>query len=462
MKTIDPATHLSDVDPHWAWQAWQPTAEEAWDERRAALLFRRAAFCAPQATLRAALKQDPQAAVDGLFVADPLAQQSPQAFEAESETLAAAVRATGDAKQLSTWWLHRMLNSPQPLQEKLTLFWHGHFATGAEKVGDVELMLGQNQLFRSEASGDFRRLVHGIAKDPAMLIYLDSVSNRKAHANENFARELMELFCLGEGNYSEADVQQLARCFTGWEIRRKRFRFNPYQHDDGLKNLLGKQVESGEEAVDQVLDSQHLPFFIAGKLFRFFVCDEPAPPQALLEPLAQRFSADNLSLAGMLRTMLGSRLMLSNWTLGRKIRSPVELSIGLLRTLECTTNLVQLSDRLREVGQALFFPPNVKGWDGGRAWINSSTLVGRANLVHQLLRDENTRFDRGSLADFYQARSGGKPEKFLDWLGDDFLAVPIQDPLRASLLKSLEGKPRQQAGLELLSVLAALPQFQLS
>ena len=138
------------------------------------------------------------------------------AFESDSSELAKAVLATTDVKQLAAWWLHRMLNTPTPLVEKMTLFWHGHFATGAEKVQDAELMRSQNSLLRDNALGNFRSLAQGIAKDPAMLIYLDSVSNRKAHANENFARELMELFCLGEGNYSEADVQQLAKCFTGW------------------------------------------------------------------------------------------------------------------------------------------------------------------------------------------------------------------------------------------------------
>lgn len=462
MKPIERNTPLNSIDPTWAWQTWTPSETEPWDARRVALLHRRAAFCAPQATIEAALSQSPTEVIAGLLAAEGDALSKLEKFEAESKTLANAVMASGDAKQLATWWLHRMLNSPQPLLEKLTLFWHGHFATGAEKVIDVELMLQQNQLLRQHAIGDFKAMVHGISKDPAMLIYLDSVTNRKAHANENFARELMELFCLGEGNYTEQDVQELARCFTGWEIRRKQFRFNSYQHDNETKSLLGKPINSGEEAIDQVLASKDLPYFITSKLFRFFVCDEPTPSKELLEPLARRFSEDNLSLPGLVQTILGSRLMLSNWSLGRKVRSPVELSIGLLRTLEGTTNLYQLTDRLREVGQAVFFPPNVKGWDGGRAWINSSTLVGRANLVHQLIRDQNTRFAGGDLADFFQAHSGGKLDKFIDWFSDAFLAVPVAETLRSELSNKLDSKSSQQKALELLSILAAIPQFQLS
>ena len=148
--------------------------------------------------------------------------------------------AANSPELLTGWWLHRMRHTPAPLLEKTTLFWHGHFATSAEKVRDPKLMFEQNELFRSNALGRFEELVRGIARDPAMLIYLDSATNRKMHPNENFAREVMELFCLGVGNYSEKDIQQLARCFTGWEIQYGKFKFNPYQHDYGNKTVLGQ------------------------------------------------------------------------------------------------------------------------------------------------------------------------------------------------------------------------------
>ena len=462
MKSIDQTTSLSDIDPAWAWQPWEPTESEAWDSRRAASLFRRATFGASDATIRSAVQQSPSAVVDQLL--NRVESDRMTAFESDSHLLAEAVRASGNAKQLSAWWLHRMLNSPRPLIEKMTLFWHGHFATGAEKVKDIELMLEQNRHFREHALGDFSSMVHGISKDPAMLIYLDSVTNRKAHANENFARELMELFCLGEGNYTEGDVQQLARCFTGWEIRRKRFRFNRFQHDIETKRLFGNEVESGEEAVDQVLANKHLPYFITRKLFRFFVCDEPEPNERLLEPLARKFSKNHLSLNELVQTILSSRLMLSNWSIGRKVRSPVELAIGLLTTLEATTNLSQLSDRLRDIGQSVFFPPNVKGWDGGRAWVNSSTLVGRANLVHELIRDEHTRFADGGIEKIgtNKGRSNGIANGFLDWFSEIFLAIPLTDQQHHDLTVSFSKQPKQSVCRELLSLLATMPQFQLA
>ena len=452
-------TILDELDPGWAWQPWEPSVQEPWDRKRAALLLRRSGFGATESEIQAALQTSPADCIERML---QTGGEATEQFEVESADLAASLVAGGEAKSLSIWWLHRMLHHPQQLVEKMTLFWHGHFATGAEKVLDPGLMLDQNKLLRKHAFGDFRAMVHGIAKDPAMLIYLDSVTNRKAHPNENFARELMELFCIGEGNYTEVDVQQLARCFTGWEIRRKNFRFNPYQHDSGLKNVLGTEIETGEAAIDTVLSHKKVPYFIVRKLFHFLIGDEPSPTDALLRPLADQFARDGLVLEGVIKKLLGSRLMLSNWSIARKVRSPVEMAIGLMRTMQMTSNLDQLSTRLREVGQALFFPPNVKGWDGGRAWVNSSTLVGRANLVYQLIRDEKTRFASGSFSDWLKSQKLSDPDAFLDWFSTMFLAVPISDSQRMSLRSSQDAKSEDRMFREMICLMAAMPQFQLS
>ncbi|MEY2611463.1 MAG: hypothetical protein RL069_274, partial [Planctomycetota bacterium] len=268
---ITSSVDLAQVDPQWAWEPWQASEQEPWNESRLRLLLRRGGFGGEPKSI-AALKNLPYtAAIEALIGSD--AKREQERFEEDSAQLLAAVRAGGNIQRLAAWWVHRMIHSPSPLIEKMTLFWHGHFATGADKVIDTELMAQQNQVLRKHAIGDYRQLVHEVAKDPAMLLYLDSASNRKAHPNENFARELMELFCLGEGNYSEKDVQELARCFTGWEIRRKSFRFNSYQHDSGAKTLFGIEgIESGEAAIDQVLAHRAMPMFMAKKLFRFFLC----------------------------------------------------------------------------------------------------------------------------------------------------------------------------------------------
>ncbi len=245
---------IGGVDPAWAWQPYRPTDDHPWDHRLASHLYRRAAFGVNVATLDAATHRDCGEIVDELFGASPDALKGDEAAMSIANSLAEATLARNDPKRLAAAWVYRMVTTPRPLREKATLFWHGHFATSADKVDDAKLMWRQNQLIREHALGDFSALTQAVAKDPAMLIYLDSAINRKAHPNENFARELMELFCLGEGNYTETDVQELARCFTGWEIKNERFRKNRYQQDAGSKRLLGQSGEmDGEQAIDVVL-----------------------------------------------------------------------------------------------------------------------------------------------------------------------------------------------------------------
>jgi uncharacterized protein (DUF1800 family) len=226
----------TDLSPPDAWKRYEPTAAEPFDRRAAAHLFRRAGFGANFAELDAAVKAGPHASVQGMLAAP---QAHPQ-FNDEMERMLQAVLAGNNPLSLASWWLYRMRQTPAPLLEKTTLFWHGHFATSATKVNEARLMLRQNDLLRSNALGSFRKMVQGISRDPAMLLYLDSATNRKTHANENFAREVMELFCLGVGNYTEKDIQELARCFTGWEIQHGEFKFNQYQHDYGSKTMFGR------------------------------------------------------------------------------------------------------------------------------------------------------------------------------------------------------------------------------
>ena len=354
-----------------------------------------------------------------------------------------------------------MMRTPRPLLEKATLFWHGHFATSAEKVQDAEAMYHQNRTLRRYALSDFSALVHEISRDPAMLIYLDSVTNRKSHPNENYAREVMELFCLGEGAYSEKDVQQLARCFTGWEIRRGRFRFNRYQHDDGTKVILGKSGSfPNAEAVDVVLDQPAAPRFIVSKLFRFFVCDEPEPSAELIEPLARELREHDWNIGHVIQRILGSNLFFSPHAVGRKVRSPVDMMVGLMRALEGSTNASQLAQDLAELGQGLFYPPSVKGWDGGRTWINSSTLLGRANVIGRLVRDEKTRFAGANLDDYFKQQGATAADDVVDLLSRLLLAVPIPDAARRDLVELCKNAPEDRIATT-IHAMSMLPEFQL-
>jgi uncharacterized protein (DUF1800 family) len=454
-QAIDARTPIDKIDPEWAWDPWEPSSAELWDEARVQLLFRRGGFGASIEEREEALKRGHQHALRMLYgEGSHASRQRSEQFEKESESLASSVRAGGNVEALAAWWMYRILHSPSPVVEKLTLFWHGHFATGAEKVMDGELMFIQNRTLRNRAVGDFRAMVHEISKDPAMLIYLDSVTNRKAHPNENYARELMELFCLGEGNYTERDVQELARCFTGWEIRRKMFRFNPYQHDSGSKQILGRSgIETGEQAIDVVLDQPSMPRFIASKLFRYLVCDEPLAPAPLIEPLAEHFVKSQYSIRALVDKILASRILLSSWSAGRKVRSPVELAAELMRGLSATTNLERMVKMLKPLGQGLFYPPNVKGWDGGRSWINSSTLIGRANFMVDLIADGNTRFD-GKTLDAWCSSHAIPASDWLDWLERTYLVQPLSNDERE--------RCRSESRGSVLTLLARNPKIHLS
>ena len=444
------------IDPDWAWAEFNPDTETPWNLRTAAHVFRRAGFGATHGELTAAAEKTPAAVVDEL-----LGTAEPDSFQAEMKSLSNAAIATGNVKQLSAWWAYRMLSTPAQLLEKMTLFWHGHFATSAEKVADGHLMLAQNELLRSFALGDFSKLLLEISRNPAMLIYLDSATNRKSHPNENYAREIMELFSLGEGQYTENDIRELARCFTGWEIRRNEFRFNRYQHDDGSKTILNQAGDfGGEDGVRIVLEQESAPEFIALKLVRYFVMDEPVPTAELVAPLAKELRESGMTIRPVLRRILTSNLFYSPLGVGRKVRSPVELAVGLLRSLEGSTNAFDLAEEMLTLGQGLLYPPSVKGWDGGRTWINSSTLLGRSNLVRRLITNDKTRFGKTSLKDYLATHKMKDPRSIIDFLEAVLFAVPIPDAAKdrvESLMKS-----RGDGNLiEGLHALCTIPEFQL-
>jgi len=446
------------IDPAWAWSTFEPSAATPWDRRAAAHLYRRAGFGATSDQLESAVMAGPTAAVDALL----RSTDEPESFLNEVASLASASLAAGEVQRLSAWWAYRMLATPAQLLEKLTLFWHGHFATGADKVQDAELMFQQNNLLREHALNSFAELLLEVSRDPAMLVYLDSTSNRKAHPNENYAREIMELFALGEGQYSEQDIRELARCFTGWEIKRNKFRFNRYQHDTGQKSVLGETGKfGGEEAVAIVAKQTSAPVFIASRLVRFFVMDEPEASEDLIAPLAKELRDNDFAVAPVVRRILSSNLFYSRHALGRKVRSPVELAIGFLRTLEGSTNSYELAESLQRLGQGLLYPPSVKGWDGGRTWINSSTLLGRSNLIRGLLHNSKTRFGKQSLQEYLNSQGANSMDEVIDLFDEMLFAVRIPMGARDNI-RRLGGDGRDVEKLnEAVHALCTLPEFQL-
>lgn len=291
--------------------------------------------------------------------------------------------------ELKAWWYRELLETDSPLTERMTLFWHNHFTSDLRKARWPGLMHAQNRLLRRHALGDYRALLHAIARDPAMVLYLDSQSNRKGKPNENFARELLELFTLGEGHYTEADIQEAARAFTGWGIERRtgRFRFRPERHDDGPKTFLGSTGRfGGDELIDRILARPRAGEFIVEKLWREFVSlEEPDPGE--VRRLAALFRDGGYQLEPLLRALLLSPAFRDPKRRGTLVKSPVDLLVGTLRTFSVpVADARPLAMAGRRLGQDLLDPPNVKGWAGGIAWISSDSLLARQAVLRRFLR----------------------------------------------------------------------------
>ena len=291
-----------------------------------------------------------------------------------------------ETHRLSYWWAQRMLVTPRPLQEKMALFWHGHFATSEEKVRDYRKMLRQNTLFRAQGNGSFRELLIGVAQDPAMLTYLDAGVNVKGAPNENFAREIMEMFTLGVGHYTELDIREAARAFTGWNAQDLTFTIDPARHDDGIKRVLGREGPlDGVKVIDILLAQPAAAEFIAGKLYTYFVRQELSP--ALRAELGTRFRASRYDIAGLLETIFMSRDFYSEASVASRIRPPVELVVTTYRQagLRQVPGVPDFNEVTESLGQKLFYPPTVAGWAQGKSWITPGLLIARSNFAYDMV-----------------------------------------------------------------------------
>jgi len=289
--------------------------------------------------------------------------------------------------ELRGWWLTRMASGRRPLQEKMVLFWHGHFATSVVKVRDAYLMWRQNDLFRSHAMGPWGGLLQAVSTDPAMLIWLDQAQSREEHPNENYARELMELFTLGEGHYSERDVSEAARALTGISLGRGReeYMWRPRLHDAGMKTFLGRSGPLGlQEVIAQILVQPQAARFITAKLWSFFA--QQSPSEEWINTLAAEFRSCNMQFRPWLREVFCSEAFYAPGVVRTQVKSPVQLLITAVRQLERgLPSPLAAANAVRLLGQDLFAPPNVKGWDGGLAWMTTNNLLNRHNLAAWLV-----------------------------------------------------------------------------
>lgn len=414
----------------------KPLPSDRWNNETATHLLNRAGFGGTPDTIQKLTDMGHEQALSSLLdyenipgvLPDPVwAHPDPERVEA----LRAAVKSASPAEaqmlrqqenrlqaarmlELRGWWLDRMAYGPRPFQEKMVLFWHGHFATSIQKVQSVPnssyLMWRQNELFRRLANANWLRLLIEAGRDPAMLVWLDQWQSRKQHPNENFARESMELFALGEGNYTEKDVTEAARALTGWSYipEEQTFVYRPAYHDEGIKTILGLTGNlNGEDFLAQVARQPQAPRFITAKIWNYFTGRMPSPE--LNQALADVLTANGNFFKPFLQVMFRSEEFYDDSIIRNEVKSPVQWLVGSVRMLQCQLPPPLISTAiLRGLGQDLFAPPNVKGWDGGLSWITTNTLLDRYNDAATVVQGTMQQL---SAQDFAQRPNGQGGER---------------------------------------------------
>jgi uncharacterized protein (DUF1800 family) len=371
-----------------SWTPYTPDDKAPWDVRRVVHLHRRAGFAGTWSEIQRDLKDGPKASLDRVLAGKAAMEGVPEKFGDTSALLGESAASSRDPARLKAWWVFRMMFGPDPLAERLALMWHNHFSTSNLKVENLAAMRAQNELFRTLARKPFGELLNAVVRDPATLVWLDAPANRKGKPNENLARELMELFSMGIGNYTEADVKEAARALTGWTVTEDAFAFNEKGHDDGEKTILGKKGNwKGDDLVRMVLDHPATAKRVAWRICELFL-GEKAIKSADVAGLAEGLRQRQLDVAWAVETVLRSGLFFAEGNLGNRVMGPVEYVVGAARALELfdpPSSTLVLAEWCGRLGQDLFYPPNVGGWPGGRSWLTTRALVGRANYAAALV-----------------------------------------------------------------------------
>lgn len=392
-----------------------------------------------------------------------------------------------NVSELNNLWLQEMIDGEAQLQEKMALFWHGHFACRSLNPYFDQQYL---DIIRKNSLGNFSVLLNEISKTPAMLQFLNNQQNKKDHPNENFARELMELFTIGRGNYTEQDVKEAARAFTGYGFDKTgEFKFRIQQHDFGTKIFFGKSGSfTGDDILQIILKKNECAYFITKKIYRFFVNDNP--DETIVKQLAKHFYESNYDIKGLLKEIFSSDWFYDEMNIAAKIKSPIELLVGLSRTIPIDFENEQSPLFIqRSLGQVLLNPPNVAGWPGGRNWIDSSSLLFRMRLPQVIYYDEELDFSpkedmpeqgmmRLKMTDefikrFVQKKLAAKPDwmKALQYFSssanimDDIVKMLLAKPCAASARKCIQNnRDTSSKESEIKSVMIevmSLPDYQL-
>ncbi len=422
-----------------------------WNRARAAHLYRRAGFGGLPEELDWAVALGREAAVDRLVDFERVSVAPLESVLSRFDfDLTTWYEPGTDPRgqqfgRLLMWWALRMTHTPRPLEEKMTLFWHGHFTASNAKLDSPFLLYRQNQLFRSRGMGRFREFLVAVSTDPAMLAWLDNASNVKDAPNENFARELMELFTMGIGHYAQRDVTEAARALTGWTFTGDRdvdylFGFDPSIHDDGLKTFLGNAGHFDGNDICAILAARpETASFMTRKLARFFLGREPRAA------LARRLTDVWVESSGEIRKIVREVLLSDDFDESTDqtdmIKSPTELLVGAFRglgsrdeipsgDLDATTGVV-FAMLGAALGQFLFVPPSVAGWPGGRAWINTGSYLMRMFAISRLVWGDFS--DRWNLDLLFSGRTFSNADALIDFLVDRLSMVPPSENLRRAL-----------------------------
>lgn len=392
-----------------AWARYEPDSRRPWNLALAGHLCRRAAFGATWEQLQRALRDGPQRTIDALL----RPRGDVAAFNRQYDDLETPANDENSSNDLRAWWLQRMIRTPHPLLEKMTLFWHGHFGVNAAKVNSARATQQHLQLLRRHALGSFREMLAGTVKDAALFLSLDAKANHRAFPNEDLARWFLEAFTLGPGRFSDRDVHEVARAFSGCFVLKNQFRFMERERDAETKRILGQEGAFTNDDVARILATQPATSqTIVRKAYRWLISETTEPDERLLAPLAELFTKSGDALQ-LVETILRSNLFFSVAAYRQRMKSPVEFALGIVKGLEETVSTPPLAEALARLGQNLLHPPTAKGWLGGQSWINHATLSGRHALAAAMLKSDGAfggKLNPAAVA----ARHGSDTRFFLD------------------------------------------------
>jgi uncharacterized protein (DUF1800 family) len=450
--TAEPA-----VDPGWAWAAYEPDAAMPWDRVRAGHLLRRAAFGGTWGEIDRALADGPRRAVDRL-----LRPEGVEAFVAEQEAGETASGGSDSTAGLRSWWLRRMVRSPHPLLERMTLLWHGRFATGNAESVRAGPSLRRLRLIRRHALGRLDGILDGLLRDPATLEGLGAAANRKARPNEGAARILLEDYTVGPGRFSAADVLGAARALTGRFVLRGELREYGREHDEGPMEVLGRRGSFGGDDLARILaEAPATARTVVREIYRAFISESGDPPEPLIAPLAEGFCRDR-DIGALVERVLRSNLLFSEAVYRARAKSPVEWAVGLARSLEADVPAAHLGTGLAALGQDLFHPPTSKGWAGGRWWLDRAAVAARGNLAAAILDAGGPYGGKADPAAAASKNGRGDPEAAARFLVDLLLDGNVEEPVRAALLGETSGDDASGRLRRIAWRIAVLPEYLLS